>query len=448
MIGQERCEAVLNKSLSLSRAEDTEVYLSVQDQGLTRFASNVIHQNVSHSNAQLHIRAVAGRRQGRATTNDLSDEGIERAVERAHQNALLMPADPDFKGLPGVKDMPQQVPAHDEATASCSPEARARVVAVVCRKAEAEGLNASGACRTGTHETAVMSTQGARAYHAGTFAGLINTLMSDTSAGWSKGSSWRISDIDAESLADEAVSKALRGRDPRPIEPGKYTVVLDPYAVDDILSALSLYGMGAHIVQEGRSWMNGLIGKRAMSPLVSIWDDGSDSEGWPVPFDAEGVPCQRVDIVKEGVVGDPVHNSYTAGKEGKASTGHQTSFSNWGTVGPMATNLFMGNGDSTLEGMIGSTQRGLYITRFFYTRLVHSRGCMMTGMTRDGVFLIENGELSHPVKNLRFTQSYVEALVEVEVVGNQRKLIMNESGFATVVPALKLTAFNFTGVTV
>ena len=452
-MGQGRCEAILKKALSLSSAasrrptEQTEVYLSVQDQGLTRFAGNIIHQNVSHSNAQIHIRAVVGRRQGRATTNNLSDEGIERVVQQARQNALLIPEDPDFKGLP-TPCQPQRVPAYHEATACCSPEARARVVETVCRKAEAQGLDASGAYRTGTQEMAALSTLGAQAYHAGTFAGLIITTMSDTSSGGAKGGSWRVSDIEVESLADEAISKTLRGRDPRPIEPGEYTVVLDTYAVDDILESLSLYGMAAQAVQEGRSWMNGIMGQQAMSPLVSIWDDGADPEGWPVPFDAEGVPRQHVDVVKEGVVGDPVHNSYTAGKEGKASTGHQTSLSNWGTVAPMATNLFMREGDGVLEEMIASTRRGLYITRFFYTRLVHSRGCMMTGMTRDGVFLIENGELSYPVKNLRFTQSYVEALAGVEAVGSQRKLILNESGFATMVPSLKLGSFNFTGVTV
>ena len=190
--------------------------------------------------------------------------------------------------------------------------------------------------------------------------------------------------------------------------------------------------------------MSGIQGEQAMSPLVSIWDDGADMEGWPMPFDAEGVPRQRTHIIKDGVVGTPVYNSYTAGKEGKASTGHQSSF----TGGPMATNLFMGAGDSTLEEMIGSTQRGLYVTRFHYIRQVHSRGCVVTGMTRDGTFLIEDGRVSHPVKNLRFTQSFVEALANVEAVGNRRRLCLNEVGFVTMVPALKLREFNFTGVTV
>ena len=136
-----------------------------------------------------------------------------------------------------------------------------------------------------------MSTQGARGYHAGTFAGLMGATMRDPSAGWSRGGSWRVRDIEAEGLTDEAIKKALEGRDPRVIEPSEYTVVLEPYAVDDLLGSLSSYGMGAQAVQEGRSWMDGIIGQQAMSPLVSIWDDGCDWEGWPVPVDGEGPPA-------------------------------------------------------------------------------------------------------------------------------------------------------------
>ena len=443
MIGETACQAILKQALHLSGAQATDVYLLAQESALTRFANNAIHQNVSHNNAQLHVRAVSGRRQGRATTNNLGDAGIARAVQQAQEHAGFMPEDPDFGGLPNP-GIPQRVPSYDEATAQCSPEARARVVQEVCRRTAEQGLTAAGFYRTGTHEMAVMSSQGAQAFHVGTFAGLLITASSDTSAGWSKGGSWRMADIDPRSLADEAIDKAARGRDPQPIEPGEYPVVLDSYAVDDLVGALSAYGMGAQTVQEGRSWMNDLMGQQAVSPLVSVWDDGADSRGWPVPFDAEGVPKERVDVISAGVVGTPVHSSYTAAKEGRASTGHQGSF----TGGPSASNLFMGEGDGTLEEMVRSTQRGLYITRFFYTRLAHARGCVMTGMTRDGTFLIENGEIGYPVKNLRFTQSYVEALRDVETVGRESKLMLNEVGFAARVPALKVGSFNFTGVTV
>jgi len=443
MIGEERCQGILRQALNLSGVDEVEAYLSGQDLALTRFANNAIHQNVVHGDTQLNIRAVIGHRQGRANTNDLNESGIARAREEARSNALLMPEDPDFQGLPAPR-IPAVISAYDEPTAGCNPAERAEMVGKVCRRAESQSLNAAGFYRTGANEKALMSTRGTWVYHRGSFAGLLITARSESSAAWAKGTSWRKKDIEVDALIIEATEKALRGRDPQPIEPGEYAVVLSPYAVDDILGALSSYGMSAQMVQDGRSWMIGLMGKPAMSPLISIWDDGGDLNGWPVPFDAEGVPKQRVNIVTDGVVGDPVYNSYTGGKDGRLSTGHQGG----PTGGPSASNLFMKPGDQSVDQMIESTERGLFITRFFYTRLVHSTGCVMTGMTRDGTFLIENGKLSHPVKDLRFTQSYVEALNGVEAVGEELKLLMNEGALGTNVPALKLSSFNFTGVTV
>ena len=324
-MGQAAALALLEKALSYSPAQDTDIYLSAQDLGLSRFAGGAIHQNVAHSNVVLNIRAVTGKRLGRATTNDLSDSGVRKAVEAAHQNALLMPEDPDFEGLPQPVGAPQ-VNSFDETTAQCNPETRASIVRGVCLQGKEHDLNVSGAFRTGIQENAVVSSRGAKAYHASTFAGLIINTMSSDSAGWAKGGSWRMSDIDIEALGREAVSKAVDGRKPITVEPGRYPVVLDTYAVDDILEALSLYGMGAQAVQEGRSWMNDLIGQQAMSPTVTVWDDGIDSGGWPVPFDAEGMPRRKVDIINQGIVNAPFHNSYTSGKERTTSTGHQAYF--------------------------------------------------------------------------------------------------------------------------
>ena len=443
MIGEARCQKFLLQALDLSEVDAVEAYLSGQDLALTRFANNAIHQNVVHGDAQLNIRAVIGHRQGRATTNDLSDSGIASAREEARSNARLMPEDPDFQGLPDPR-IPGLIAAYDEPTAGCNPAERAKIVGQVCRQAESQNLNAAGFFRTGANERGVMNTRGTWAYHRSSFAGLLITARSESSAAWAKGTSWRMKDIEVDALINEATDKALQGRNPQTIEPGVYPVVLSPYAVDDILGALSSYGMSAQMVQDGRSWMIGLMGKSAMSPLISIWDDGSDLSGSPRPFDAEGVPKQRVSIVTDGVVGEPVYNTYTAGKEVRLSTGHQGG----PTGGPSASNLFMKPGDQSVDQMIESTERGLFITRFFYTRLVHSTGCVMTGMTRDGTFLIEKGKLSHPVKDLRFTQSYVEALQGVQAVGGEVKLLMNEGAFSANVPALKLSSFNFTGVTV
>ena len=443
MLGPEHIRSLLKDALRNRHFGDADIYVTATTQALTRFANNRIHQNVYHDDAVAHVRIAYQKRQGRAVTNNLSPDGLRSAVLQAREHAGLMPEDPDFPGLP---DAPRavSVDAYDEATAGAGPEHRAAAVGMVCRKAADAGLEAAGFYRTGVTELAVFSTRGRHCYHAGTFAGLLITARSEDSAGWPKGGGWRIDAFDPEALADEAIDKAVRGRNPQNLEPGEYPVVLEHYAVDDMLEALSFYGMGAHMVQDGRSWMNDLIGQPAMSPLVSIWDDGLAPSGWPVPFDAEGVPRQRVDIVTDGVVQGPVHNSYTAAKAGVASTGHQRG----ATGGPTATNLFMRPGDQTTEQLIASVGRGLYITRFYYTRLAHNRGCVMTGMTRDGTFLIENGAITTPVKNLRFTQSYVDALAGCQALSDTAHLNLNEAGVAMHVPAALLASWRFTGQTV
>ena len=444
MLRQERIQALLREALRHCPAgADGDIYLTATEQALTRFANNRIHQNVAHQDAIAHVRIAIGKRQGRAVTNNLSEAGLADAVRQAGEYARLMPEDTDFPGLPEPSPA-QPVAAYDAATAACDADRRASIAGMVCHKAADLSLDAAGFCRTGATELAVVSTRGADAYHAGSFSGLLITARSDDAAGWAKGGGWRMDEIDGEALADEAIGKAVRGRNPQVLEPGEYPVVLENYAVDDMLEALSFYGMGAQMVQDRRSWMSDLRGQPAMSALVSIRDDGLDPAGWPVPFDAEGVPRQRVDVVTAGVVQRPVYNTYTAAKAGVRSTGHQRG----ATGGPTATNLFMQPGDHTTEELIASVDRGLYITRFYYTRLSHNRGCVMTGMTRDGTFLIENGEITTPVKNLRFTQSYVEALAGCQALSDTAHLNLNEAGVAMHVPAALLGSWRFTGQTV
>ena len=256
MLGPDHIRPLLRDALRhCPPGADADIYLTASDQALTRFANNRIHQNVAHQDAVAHVRVAVGKRQGRAVTNNLSPDGLRSAVLQAAEHARLMPEDPDFPGLPEPLPV-QSVAAYDDATAACDANHRAAVAGMVCRKAAALTLDAAGFCRTGATELAVASTRSADAYHVGSFSGLLITARSDDSAGWSKGGGWRIGDVDAESLADEAIDKAVRGRNPQNLEPGEYPVVLENYAVDDMLEALSFYGMGAHMVQDGRSWMN------------------------------------------------------------------------------------------------------------------------------------------------------------------------------------------------
>ena len=439
---REVCESILLRC----KGNAAEVTLQYNDAELTRFANNIIHQNVAERDADVTLRYFIGKQIGTASTNRTDNAGLNELVERAKANAHASPSDPNYPGLPKPEAY-QPVTAWDTNTSEYSPKSRARAVGAVCRMAEERGLNASGAFSTGSIVLAVANTQGVFCYHPQTAADFQTVVMSEDSSGRSQESAWKVNDLNVEALGKEAIETAVRGHNPRKIDPGEYTVILEHYVTEDLVNSLNFYGMGAQALEEGRSWMNDRLGMQAMSPIVSIWDDGLDPNGSPLPFDFEGVPKQRVDIVKQGVVVGPVYDRYSGAKMGKSSTGHATPIS-FRSFGPLALNLFMSPGDASVQEMIASTKRGLYINRFWYTRLVHPRDCVMTGMTRDGVFMIEDGELAYPVKNLRYTMPYVQALANVEAVGKATHILVGEFvGISVRVPALKIKGFNFTGST-
>jgi predicted Zn-dependent protease len=443
MLGERKMRDIAEQVLSLSAAEQTEVIIMSDDSGLTRFANSYIHQNVAERNVGLRVRAVVGKKIGVASINDMSPEALERVVESALTIARLQPENPDFVSLPGPTPI-AEVEAFDEATAGFSPAARAKAVGVICQLAVNNGLIASGAFTTGGYELTVANSLGVFAYHAATLADINTVIMADDSSGYAAATAWKVGGINAEAIGAEAVEKALRGRHPRELPPGRYPVILEEYAVADIMDTLAYLGFGALAVQEGRSFMVDRFGEQIMSDAISIWDDGLDPTGLPMPFDFEGVPRQRVDLIKRGVAEAVVYDSYTAGKEGKASTGHGLPAPN--THGPVPGHLFMAPGEVNKEEMLAAMERGLWVTRFHYTVPVHPKLAIVTGMTRDGTFLVEKGEISYPIKNLRFTQSYVEALAKVELVGRTTRLQQSWFG-GTRVPALKVAEFEFTGAT-
>ncbi|UCE83583.1 MAG: TldD/PmbA family protein, partial [Deltaproteobacteria bacterium] len=373
MLGRKKAEDICKEVLSRAGKDPAEVLLFFEDQSLTRFANNYIHQNVAERNATLIVRLLRGKRMGLATTNRLDRDGLDKLVERARANGNVSPEDPDYPGLPEPANY-AAVDGFDQFTAEYLPEARARAVGEVCRLTAEKGLNGSGVFSTGTNEVVVANSQNVFAYHCGTNADFQTVVISEDSSGRGQGSGWRVDNIPVESLGLEAIKKAEDGRNPLQVDPGEYTVVLTPYATEDILNMLNYYGMGAQPLLEGRSWMNDRLGEKVMSQLVDIWDDGVDSAGVPMPFDFEGVPKRRVNIVEKGVAKSPVFDRITAKKMGEKTTGHALP-PTMRSFGPLATNLFMAPGTSSTEEMIKSTGRGLYVSRFWYTRLVHPRDC-------------------------------------------------------------------------
>lgn len=443
MLGPEKMKEIAQRVLAYSIADQTEVVLLNEETYLTRFANSRIHQNVAERNMHVRVRAVLGKKVGVASSNEVSESSLDRVAARAVEIALLQPENPDFHSLPPPKPI-LGVDAFVPATAECTPEQRAKAVAAICQLSKENGLIASGAFTTTITEIAVSNSLGVFAYALSTAADLTTVIMSDDSSGYAGATALDVHQIDAEQVGREAVDKALRSRNPQPIAPGEYTVILEEYAVAEMLSYLSYLGFSALAVQEGRSFLTNKFGQRITGENISIWDDGLDRTGLPMPFDFEGMPKQRVDFIVNGVANAVVYDSYTAYKEGKESTGHALPAPN--PYGPFPGNLFMKAGTDSKEQMLASVDRGLWVTRFHYVNPVHPLKTILTGMTRDGTFWIEKGEIKGAVKNLRFTQSVLDALSNVRMISAETKL---RGGFYGGVrtPALCIERFAFTGVT-
>ncbi|MGE5586207.1 MAG: TldD/PmbA family protein [Bacillota bacterium] len=430
--------------LNTSRADQVEVAVETAETYLTRFANSEIHQNTGERTTEVVVRSVFGRKVGVASTTSLDRGAVEETVRRAEDIAKLQPENPGFPGLPG----PAEYGAADgycEETAACSPEQRAAGVAEICGLAVKNGLVASGSFSTTAREAMVANSRGLLAEMRFTRANLLTVVMSTTGSGYGEQFSVCVGDIDPRQVAEEAVEGCLADAEPGDVEPGEYEAIFEEYAVADMIQMLAYMGFGALAFQEGRSFMSGNIGQRITGGNVTIWDDGLDPAGVPLSFDVEGVPKQKVVLIEGGVARGVVYDSYTAAREGKQSTGH--AISPMPSAGPFAVNLFMAGGDSSLEEMIAATKRGIYVKRLHYTNPVHPVKSLLTGMTRDGTFLVENGRIVRPVKNLRFTESILGALGSTELVSRETKLLPLYSLGGVRAPAVKVKRFTFTGVT-
>jgi predicted Zn-dependent protease len=311
------------------------------------------------------------------------------------------------------------------------------------------GLRVSGAFSNGEVELAVINSLGVEAYQR--YSDLFFHLIAgdEKSSGYASFVSRDPDQLNIESLAKEAIEKASKG-EPIQIEPGEYEVILEPYAASELLSFLGYLGFHALAVQEGRSFFCNEFGKKMVDEKVTIYDDGLDPKGLQVPFDFEGIPKQKVTFFEEGVAKGVTYDSFIAGREGKGSTGHALIAPN--TEGPIPINLFMKEGKSSLEEMVRSVRRGIYVTRFHYINVVEPMKAVLTGMTRDGTFLIEEGEIKSPIKNLRFTESVLRALSRVSAISKDRKVCSEGTVYSrrfvtgVVAPAIKVDGFNFSGV--
>ncbi len=429
----------------MSAAERTVAVLEARDESLTRFANNEIHQNVTSRQHTLTVQAVVGRRSGMATTNRLDSSALRQVADRALAMARLAPED---EGLPEMAPPadPPSLPGFVAATAGCSPEERAAVVGPVMQEAAGRGLNASGALTTAASALAVANTLGHFAYHADSYAQFTCTVRSPDSSGWvdRHRRDWRALDVAA--LGAGAIGKAELSRDPDEVAPGRYTVVLEPNAVAELVAFLAWLGLGAQSEQEGRSFLSGRLGERVTGAGVTLVDDAFDPRSFGRPFDHEGTPRQRVTLIDDGIARAVVHDRRTALAAGIESTGHACPPP--AVEGPIPYDLVLAPGTSSLDQLIASTAHGILVTRFWYNRVVDARRTIITGMTRDGTFLIQDGRLTRGLRNLRFNESVLEVLARAEGAGRDAEpTVFDYVGNCVVAPALKVRDFHFTGVT-
>jgi PmbA protein len=443
-----------------STADEVEVLFYGGKSALTRFANNVIHQNVAEENYVISVRAVFGGRTARSTTNKLDDEGLKRVVQSSERLAKVQHPDPDLLPVPDSSDASatgrEGLPTrHFAETAAVTPQQRAETVKKIVLVADKHKLTTAGIVSTSESIEAVFNSRGLNDWHPQTSSEISITMLAPDSSGWQKANSPDVAKLDGSALAEVAAQKAFQSASPREIPAGKYTVILEPAAVLDIVGFM-FFDFGGLSILDQRSFLNNRVGTKLFGENINIWDDVAHPLQSGVPFDGEGVRRQKVQLVENGVIKRLVYARATAEKMKRsehkdkvgpiAPTGHGFPLPN--EMGEAPMNIVFGETSkpSSVDQMISSTERGVLVTRLWYIREVDPYEKILTGMTRDGTFYLEDGEIRHGLRNFRFNQSLIQMLSNVEAMGTSVRASGEES-FDMVVPAMKVRDFNFTEVT-
>lgn len=439
-----RAMEIAERTLALvgTRAE-AEVRATSGNLALTRFANSFIHQNVAEDGDTVSLRVSLDGRVASGTTTRTDPDALADFSDRILETAALQPVDEDWPGVAPPAATAGQGNA-DEVTLGAAPADRAeRVKAFVDA---GRGLSAAGYCMTTGSEVAFVNSAGQHAAGRFTEAVLDGIQQTDTSAGSGHAASNRLGDLDGTSVGDLATRRALDSADTFDLKPGEYEVILAPECVATIGVFLAVYGFNAKLHEEQQSFAE--LGVTQFDESLSIYDDPTDPRAIGVPFDTEGTPSRRLDMIRDGVTTGLTFNRRTARKAGVVSTGHH---SPWSAVyGPIAGNIFIDPGGGTIDELIASVERGLYVSTFNYCRVLEPKTMVVTGLTRNGTFLIENGKITGAVSNLRFTQSFLTALAPGQLLGIGDDARFADSEFGTGMlhgPSMRLAGWNFTGGT-
>lgn len=465
MLTREKAGDIFDRIRKLSTADEVEVLFSGGRFALTRFANNVIHQNVAEENHTVSVRTVFGGRTARAFTNKFDDESLRQVVRSSESLARVQHPDPDLLPMPDSKEAAgsagggahaASTPSrHFQATAGITPELRADGVKKIVGVAERHKLTTAGVFSSAESAEGIFNSRGLSNWHTQTSAEVSITMLAADSSGWQKANSPDVAKLNPLALAETAAKKAVDSAHPREIPAGKYTVILEPAAVLDIVGFMFWDYSGMAILDQ-RSFLTGRIGTKLFGDNVSIWDDVAHPLQSGSPFDGEGMRRQKVGLVENGVMKRVVYARATAARMKRSeykdkvgpieATGHSFSLPN--EMGEMPLNIVFApvSNPQTVEQMIASTERGVLVTRLWYIREVEPFEKMLTGMTRDGTFYVENGRVQGGVRNFRFNESLIHMLSNVQAMSVPVRSCGEES-FDMVVPAMKVADFNFTEVT-
>ncbi len=434
-------EALARRVLSLCATGESEVIVLDGDDGLTRFTQNAIHQNIAHRETSVRVRTLVDGRTGVAATNLLDEASLSSLVARAASMAELAPSDPLAGLLAGGASIAPPG-AYVAATAQASPEMRAGLAAQIFGIAQRDGLWAAGYVKSSRSGITVANSRGLLASFDGTDSGLNVKQNGPDSTGFAEYYSNDIGKLDAKRAAETAAGKTQGSRAPEAVEPGEWTVVLEPAAFGELLSYITEH-FSAQSYDEGSSFLCDGLGKTFAGENVTIVDDYAHPLAPSMPFDYEGTPKQRVPLLEHGVARGVVTDSYWAAKLDIPDTGHALPAPN--SWGPQPVNVTVAPGCKSTAELIAETKRGILVSRFWYIRPVDLRQTIVTGMTRDGTFLIENGKIAHGVRNMRFNQSILTALNNVEFSSELAR--SGNYSYSIVLPAAKIQGFRFTSLT-
>src|SRR5450755_306512 len=459
MLTKDKAAEIFEQLKKHSTADEVEAMIYGGQFALTRFANNAIHQNVAEENYSISVRAAFDGRTARATTNKFDDESLKRVVQASESLAKVQHPDPDLLPMPDAGESSaaaQTRPTrHFAQTAGLTPELRADAVEKIVRVATRHKLTTAGIFSSSESVEGIFNSHGLNDWHAQTSSEISITMLAEDSSGWQKANAPDVTQLDPVALAEISARKAIESASPREIPAGKYTVILEPAAVLD-MAGFMFWDFGGLSILDQRSFLNNRVGTQIFGANINIWDDVEHPLQSGTPFDGEGIPRQRVQLVEKGVVKRLVYARATAEKMKRseykdklgpvAATGHGFSLPN--EMGEAPMNIVFGTpaDPKTVEQMIGSTERGVLVTRLWYIREVDPYEKILTGMTRDGTFYVEDGKVRHGILNFRFNESLIHMLSNVEAMGRPVRASGEES-FDMVAPAMKVRDFNFTEVT-